>query len=134
MSAKRDALSNVSNVQSIAPANQVTDVNGSAVEVRGFEEVEVIFDVGLYQAGAFTLGLEESDDGSTGWTDVAASDIDGSFPTLSDSNDNQTHSVGYMGGKPYIRPTIAEPTSPNPAGCVIGCVVARRRPHLAPTS
>lgn len=131
---KRDALSNVQNVQSIAPANQTADVNGTAVAVHDAEEVEVMFVVGLYQAGDFTLGLEESDDGSTGWTDVAAADLSGSFPTLSGSNDNDTHSVGYLGKKKYIRPTIGEPTSPNPAGCVIGCVVAKRGVHLAPTS
>ena len=131
MSAKRDALANVSPAQTIRPQALTADVTGETVEVRGYEEVEIVLDVGLYTDGTFTFTAQESADGSS-WSNVAAADLDGTFPTLSASNDNQVHRLGYMGGSRYIRVNVAEPTSPDPTGVVASVVVNRRRPHVAP--
>ena len=133
MSVKRDALANVSPAQTIRPQALAADVTGETVEVRGFEEVEIILDVGLYTDGSFTFTAQESADGSV-WTDVAAADLDGSFPTLSASNDNQQHRLGYTGSERYIRVNVAEPTSPDPTGVVASVIVHRRRPHVAPVA
>ncbi len=131
MSAKRDALANVSPGFCILPQAIAADVDGTGVEVRGFEEVEVQIAVGLYTDGTFTLLVEESADDVT-YTTVAAGDLDGSVPVLSASTDNQIHRVGYMGSSRYVRLTVAEPTSPNPTGVVLACTIERRRPHNAP--
>lgn len=133
MSAKRDALANSSPAQTIRPQALAADVTGETVEVRGFEEVEIELDVGLYTDGSFTFTAQESADGSA-WTNVAAADLDGSFPTLSASNDNQLHRLGYIGGARYLRVNVAEPTSPDPTGVVASVTIQRRRPHHAPVS
>lgn len=133
MSAKRDALANVGPVQSIAPQAITADVNGTSAEVRGFEEVEIILDVGLFTDGAATIVIEESSDDST-FTTVAAADLDGSVPTLSAANDNQLHRIGYMGSAPYLRVTVTEATSPAPTGVVMSALIHRRRPHHAPVA
>lgn len=133
MSAKRDALANVGPVQSLKPQAITADVNGTSAEVRGFEEVEVILDIGLFTDGAAALVIEESDDDST-FTAVAAADLDGSVPTLSAANDNQLHRVGYMGSARYLRVSATEATSPAPTGVVLAALIHRRRPHNAPVA
>lgn len=134
MSAKRDALANVSPAQSIRPQAVAATVVGEWVEVRGYEEVEILLDVGLYTDGTFTWRVEHSSDGSSDDGDVAASYLDGTFPTLSAANDNQLHRLGYQGDHNYIRVVAVEETSPNPTGCVLSATVQRRRPQHAPVS
>lgn len=130
MSAKRDALANVSPAATILPQAIAANVSGTGVEVRGFEEVEIQAIVGVCTDGDYTLDIEESSDNSN-WSNVAAADLDGSGPTIAAANDDQIFRIGYMGSARYIRVNVVEGTN-GTTGVVMSVVIERRRPHHAP--
>ena len=131
MSAKRDALANVSPAQTLRPAQRTANATGLGVEVLGFEEVEFCLDLGTFTDGTFAFDPEESDDNST-FTNIAAADLDGSFPVPSAANDEQIHRVGYKGAKRYVRVNLT--ASGTTTGAAMALVVQRRRPHFAPVA
>lgn len=88
----------------------------------------------------FSIGLEHSDDNST-FTDCAQADIvdgtiasDGVFLTIDGTGDagtggnpdstGATYRVGYVGGKRYIRTTIAK-TGTHSTGTPLGTTVIK---------
>lgn len=106
----KDLKNNLVVVQSIAPAAAKTaSVNGTGVDLQGFESALVSFEVGVITDGTHTPKVQESDDNST-YTDVAAKDLIGTLAALASST---PQSVSYIGSKRYIRPvsTVAGATS-----------------------
>lgn len=84
-------------------------VNGAAFDCRGMQEVLVWLSVGVVVAtGTLDVHVEESDDGSTGWVDVA-----GAVFTQKDDQASQSLYVGRiivnrdrnipLGRKRYLR-------------------------------
>jgi hypothetical protein len=124
----RDLKSNLQAVTSLAPAGITASTNGGGVDLRGFDAAMVTFVVGTITDGTHTPSLEESDNDS-GYTPVAAADLIGTLSALT-SGANQ--SVGYRGGKRYIRAvaTVAGAST----GGVYGAVVLRGRPAHAPVA
>ncbi len=108
----RDLKNNIGVVQSLAPAARDADANGTGVDLQGFESATVIIDMGaegitLSTTNKIEIELEHSDDDST-YTDVAAADVIGaSSGTIGTFDANgeipAVSSVGYIGGKRYIR-------------------------------
>lgn len=123
---KRDLKNNVDQAQSLAPAARNASVNGSGVDLQGYQSAMVIFNVGTVTDGTHTPKIQESDDNST-FTDVAASDQQGTFAALASSTPQR---VGYIGGKRYIRAvqTVAGATT----GAVTSATVLRGDPGSAP--
>ena len=112
----QDLKNNIGVVQSLAPAARSSDADGTGVDLQGFESATIVIDMGaegitLSSTNKIEIELEHSDDNST-FTDVTSSaDVIGATP---DSNgviatfDDQAEapaiaSVGYIGGKRYIR-------------------------------
>ena len=122
----RDIKNHIDEVTSIAPAAHAASVNGSGVDLQGFEGAMVSFIVGTITDGTHTPSIEESDDDST-YTAVAAADLDGSLSNLA-SNTNQR--VGYHGNKRYIRAvsTVSGATT----GGVYAATVVRGKAHREP--
>ena len=58
---------------SIKPASHaVGTTNGAAADCKGYDDTAVVIDCGVFTAtGDLTAKVQESDDGSTGWADVA---------------------------------------------------------------
>jgi len=79
------------------------DNNGAAIDMQGFESAVLAISFGTAATGTVTFGVEESDDGLTGWTDVTGASVilDG------DSDDDSAHhaTVRADGVKRYIRVT-----------------------------
>lgn len=112
----RDLLNNSTVTQSIAPQAVTTLVNGTGVDIAGYSGVVARFQVGAYSSGTAKLILEDSDDNSTyavvTTADVFAASGDTAI-TVSASGivvtvdaateDNMNYSVGYKGGKKYLR-------------------------------
>lgn len=121
-------------VQALAPASRTADVDGTGIDLQGFESALVVFDCGaegvtLSGTDKIALELEESDDDIT-YTDVAAADMVGEeaagvVKTL-DANAEApgVYSVSYIGEKRYIRPVLNF-SGTHGAGTVIGCVVVK---------
>jgi hypothetical protein len=116
----RDLNNNLDCVQSIHPAAKTATVNGTGVDLQGYEGCEVEFDVGTITDGTHTPKLQESNDNSA-WNDVAAIDLLGTALVALVTNTHQR--IGYRGAKRYVRPvvTVAGATT----GGVYGAMVVR---------
>tara|TARA_R100001244_G_scaffold131380_1_gene104560 strand:+ start:1846 stop:2289 length:444 start_codon:yes stop_codon:yes gene_type:complete len=115
----RDLANRVVPVSSIAPVVQAADVNGTGVDLIGFNSATVVVASGvegvtLSASVYFEIILEDSDDDST-YTAVTAStsvtngsvSATGVFLTLNANGETpQVSEIGYIGGKRYIRAVI----------------------------
>jgi hypothetical protein len=125
----RDLNNNVDVVQSVNPGAKTATVNGTGVDLQGYEGAQVEFDVGTITDGTHTPKVQESDDNSA-WNDVVTADLLGTALVALASNTHQR--IGYRGKKRYIRPvsTVAGATT----GGVYGVMVVRghRRHKIGP--
>lgn len=113
-------------------ARTTTSVNGSSVDLAGYEGAQVVLHGGLWTDGTATVTIRESDDDST-FTDVAAADLEfsadtvvsssGTFVISSTATDNLSRSIGYAGSSQYI--TVNAATTTATTGAVIGVDVIR---------
>ena len=137
----KDLYNNVDAVAVLDPIS-CTDADSHAVEtdLAGCNSVLIGFHVGLTgstlsESNYWTLKLEHADDDGAGsadsYSDVAAADVLGLTPASgicitidADAEDNTLYSFGYVGGKRFIKVTIAEtgtgPTIPLSAFIIKG--------------
>lgn len=130
----RDLQSNISAAVSVAPAaDRTASINGSSVDLKGFDSAAAIVHFGAITDGGWTPSLEESDTGAFGGeeTTVAATDLVGSFSEAVGANDNTIQEVSYIGTKRYIRVVITESTA-STTGAEFSAMVVRGHPALAP--
>lgn len=120
-----DLKNNLEVVNTIAPATRNSNVTGDSVDLQGFHGAMIEAIVGTVTDGTHSLTIEESDDNSN-WSEVAATDLDGSFADL-ESETNQA--VGYLGNKRYIR---VNATSSGTTGAAFAVVVVKGHPRKAP--
>lgn len=100
----RDLVNNIGIVTAIAPAVLTATTTGSGVDLNGFNSAALVINTGaLAGAAVFVPKLQESDDNTT-FTDVAAADLQGSFPASLAAT--STVKVGYKGFKRYVRPVL----------------------------
>jgi hypothetical protein len=101
-------------VFSIRPQSATSNVNGSAVDTSGYNSAAVVLEVGAVSGTNPTLSvkIQESADGSTGWTDV-----DGAvFTQVTSANNSQILRVEGLGTsrQRYLRAVATlGGTSPN---------------------
>lgn len=101
MASLRDLASNIGVAESIRPAVHAATINGQTVDTRGFNSAAALITVGaIVGAGNVTPKLQDSANGSD-WTDVAAADLQGSFPAA--LVQNSVVKVGYLGRARYLR-------------------------------
>ncbi len=101
MASLRDLASNIGVAESIRPAVHAATLNGQTVDTRGFNSAAVLIAVGaIAGAGNMTVKLQDSSNGSD-WTDVAAAELKGSFPSALEAN--SVVKVGYLGDARYLR-------------------------------
>lgn len=122
----RDLKNHTVAAQSLAPAALVASANGAWIDLLGANGAMVHFDIGAWTNGAFTLSVDDADE--TNQSDAAAvpaANLEGALTVVDGApDDNVIQTVGYKGGKRYIRAVVTEPSSPNPGtGCVIGASV-----------
>ncbi|MDS9467939.1 hypothetical protein RGQ15_10215 [Paracoccus sp. MBLB3053] len=98
----RDLYSNIAAFQALAPAVQTAAAQGPAIDLLGAGRVAFVVNTGaIAGSGDFGATLQESDDGSTGWTAVAADEMDSNAPaTLAATS---VYRLGYRGYKRYVR-------------------------------
>lgn len=112
-------------LQSLKPAARTATATGSTIDCLGYDAVEILIDSGTCTDGTHTVSLTESSDDTT-YTAVAAGDLEGTFPAIITTNDDQCYTVGYRGTKRYLRPVITVSGSPG-TGAIIGIAALRGR-------
>ena len=129
----RDMSHNIGPVLSLSPAARTASANGTAVDLLGFGEAAVLVTIGTWTDGTHTPKLQESDNGTSGWTDVAAGDLIGSFSVVNSAGGgNAVQRVSYIGNKRYIRAVLTVASATN--GAVAGVLVVRGNPASAPVA
>lgn len=129
----RDLSHNISPALALPPAARTATANGTAVDLLGFGTAAVLVAFGAWTDGTHTPKLQESDNGSSGWTDVAAIDLAGSLSAVSAApGGNTVQRVSYIGNKRYIRPvlTVASATT----GAIASVLVVRGNLAAAPVA
>lgn len=113
----RDIVSNISAVTSIAPAVLTATTTGGTVDLQPVNSAAIVITTGaLVGSAVFVPKVQESDDGVT-FTDVAATDLQGTFPaSLAAST---TYKIGYRGFKRYVRPVLTLSSGTSLAASVI---------------
>lgn len=121
-----DLHSKLGVVQALAPAVVAATATGNPIDLRGFSSALAVITTGAVVGdGDFTVKLQESDTTTSGdFTDVAASNLLGSFPASLEAT--STYKVGYKGSKRYIR-TVTTKNS----GTSIAAAIAVVRGHAS---
>lgn len=127
----RDLKSNLDVVVTLAPQATVASRTGAAVDLQGYDGCVALVSLGTWVDGTHTPKLQESTDNTT-FTDVAASNLQGTFTLASASAAPAvaTQRVGYIGGQRYVRGfiTVAGATTGIPAAINIIRSEANRQP------
>lgn len=128
MSAVRDIASNHRGVLALSAAISTnTNTDGSAVDMADFElGVMFLMAVTAYTDGDYELVIQESADGSTGWTDVAAASLIGATVTLSAATAGGAvmGKQGAFSTKRYLRARVTSTSVTTGATMHITCVQA----------
>jgi hypothetical protein len=116
---------------SIAPdGNRTTTQTGATVDTLSYQSATVILNPNTVTDGVFTPKLTESDSASSGFSDVAAGDLDGAFAALATGTPQR---VGYLGSKRYLRIVITATGSPA-TGAKFAAGVLLSDPQYAPVT
>lgn len=124
-----DRVERVSSAQTLAPSTYAAGQTGGQVDLANFASAYIVINAGAWTDGTHDFTVEEAADDGTGspgtWAAVASGDLVGSTPTIdgSSGNTNQTHEVGYVGSKRFVR--ITTTTSGTTTGAAYGVLVVR---------
>ncbi|MEQ8309029.1 MAG: hypothetical protein RIA09_21070 [Hoeflea sp.] len=126
----RDQASNIGVVQAVAPAVLSATNTADPIDLLGFNAATVVINTGaIVSSGNFTATLQESEDGSTGWTDVAAAHLVGTLPATLEAN--SVYKQGYIGYRRYIRTVLTKNSGTSIAA---GVTIVKGHPADAPVS
>lgn len=127
----RDLASNIKVIQTVAPAVLTATTKGSAIDLLGFNSAAIVVNSGaIVSSGNFTPKLQESDTTTDGdFTDVAASDLVGTFPSALTAS--STAKQSYIGSKRYIRAVL---TLNSGTSIAAGVVAVLGDPSSAPVA
>jgi hypothetical protein len=129
----RDAYSNITVRETLTIATRTASANGTGVDRylsgAAFQDALIIVHTGTITDGTHAVDVQESDDNTT-FTSVAASELQGTEPSIGASDDNKMYVVGYKGLKRYLR--VAVTASGTTSGGVYGASVVLANPRNAP--
>jgi hypothetical protein len=131
----KDLYNHIEFVQAIKPVLVLDDTVPAAaiVDLAGFNSAVIELSVGLKSADAGTITLKAEHSDATSFANVAAADIQGVTPaegviyTIDADSDDSTSRIvkfGYVGGKRYLKLTIAE-VGANANGVILGVTVVK---------
>lgn len=127
---------NVHVVKSLSPVARTDGTaNGTAVDRMvngGMQDAVVIVSTGTVTDGSHAISVQDSADGSTDWTAVAAAQLQGSAPTIVAASDDTVFEFGVQASRRYLR--VVAVTTGATTGGTFGALVALGRPRTAPVS
>lgn len=124
-----DIKNSVNVAQSLVPASRTAAVNGTGVDLAGFDAALIVIDTGA--AGgttpSFTFEVQDSPDNTT-YTAVAAGFLDGTEPVV--TTGNAVFEIGYHGIAKFVRVaiTVVSGTAPTLL-CSASVVRGKGRTH-----
>ena len=94
----RDTYHDFKAVTALGSAVVAANTNGDTVDLKGFGSALFLVGTGAIEAaGDFTVKLQESDTGASGWTDVQPEDLLDGVPETLEAN--AAYRIGYIGSK-----------------------------------
>ena len=117
-SMNKDLYNIVHEGRSITADEYSATEDGATIDLQGFESCECIINVGVIggtSTPTFPIAIQESDASGSGFTDVAAADLQGGL--ISDivaATDDALIVRGYIGEKRYVRVQIGAVTGTSP--------------------
>jgi hypothetical protein len=109
--------------------------SGSVIDTgifaNDFRTVAFTVFTGAVTDGTYAFTVQDSDDGSTGWADVASSQIQGSLPTLTSADDFR-HDIffGVAPVKQYLRLQVTAATTSS--GGLVGATALLAEASISP--
>jgi len=131
----KDLYNHIEFVQAIKPVLVLDNTVPAAatVDLAGFNSAVIELSVGSKSADAGTITLKAEHSDATSFADVTAADMQGVTPaegviyTIDADSDDSTSRIvkfGYVGGKRYLKLTIAE-VGANQNGVILGVTVVK---------
>ena len=128
----RGQVDNIDIVNTIDPDDYTSTVNGTVIDIQGFDSATIAFMVGTLTDGVHTVKVQHGDEvGGGDMADLAATDWTGRALDILHSDVNQR--VGYIGNKRYIRAVNTVSGGPG-TGVQLAVAVVRGKPGLAPVA
>lgn len=109
--------------------------NGAAVDRSvngGMQDAVVVLATGVITDGSHALTVEDSADGSTGWTALTADQLQGDLPTATAADDDTVFEVGVHSTRQFLR-AVVETTGATTGG-LLGVTIALNAPRYSPVS
>jgi hypothetical protein len=122
----RDSLYNQALARVALPSVARTNgaANGTTVDTgifgNDFRTVLFVISTGTITDGSHAVTLQDSADGSTGWTAVDSGSIQGTLPTITATDDDVILQFGHSVARQYLRLVVT--TSGATTGGVFGAV------------
>lgn len=114
------------------------DTKTKLLDLKGFGSAAILINFGaLTGAGSILAKIQECDTtADTSFTDVASTNLIGSFTSVTAATDNLSQIVGYKGVKRYIRAVITKTGTVTADLVAVDGIVAegRREPITAPAA
>jgi hypothetical protein len=122
--------------RTVSPAVRANGtVNGTAVDrasTGGSDGSLVVIQTGTVTDGSHAVSIEDSDDGSNGWTAVPAGQLQSSAPTIVAADDDKLYEVGVLSSRRYLRVVVV--TTGATTGGVVGALVVLGESRNVPVS
>jgi len=127
----RDLNDQVDVALSLVPAARVNGtLNGTGVDLRGYDSAMLVVSFGAYTDGTHTPSLQHSDDNSS-FATVTAAELTAAFTAVSSAGGaNSVQRVGYLGSKRYVRAVLT--VTGATTGALSDASVVRGTPRNAP--
>ena len=101
----KDLYSNVGVEAAVVPATLTATNTSAAIDLQGYDSAMIIIQTGaIGGAGNFTPKLTECATSGGTYTDVASTDLNGSF--ISALAASSVYKVGYRGSKRYLKTVL----------------------------
>ena len=93
----------ISVLQTLLPAARTATVNGTTVDIQGFQSAAIIITFGTWTDGTHTPSIQHSTDGTT-FTNCDSNSLNTTLSAVSSAAGNGTvQKIGYTGSNRYLR-------------------------------
>lgn len=107
---RRTIYSHARSRPSLSPATRTNGTaNGVAVDINyqlaNYRSAMLVVTTGTVTDGSHAITVQDSVDGSAGWVNLAADQLQGSPPTITGTDDDRTFDVGVVPNpaRPFLR-------------------------------
>lgn len=111
MGLSKDLLNDTEVVEVFSSSQRSSNANGSQVDTKKRNSCVMSLHVSGYTDGTHDFTVEHAKDDGTGspdtWDSVPSDQLDGSFPSVTESGDTGVHRVGVYTNRRFVRVTTS---------------------------